>query len=373
MSAPANNAGCFKTAFYLGLGALGLWLGWQLLLVLGAGLATLSLALFNGLDASYGQLGGLYGYVLLGLGLGAAAGAIAAQQRFRLSKLVVVAAGAALALLLGSAVWVGASDGRLGDYFRAQNAPASASSAPAEAAAPTPAPAAPAATTEALPPQPAPMPADSVAAVAADTTSQPARGLRRVIVSAAPLRISWADSLAQPAAQLQEADTVRLLRQTPHWARVVRTGPDSAAAPAGWLRRTALGPLRGPEPTAPKGQSPRPAPTMQAGPPEPVAAAPGAPAHPTGHQQYAGQIGQESATYSLDWQANGVLSGSYFYNQQPAVVHRLTGEVAADGTLRLLEFTRGRQSARCVLQPRAGGYAGTLTTTSGQQLAMSLE
>ena len=375
MSAPANNAGCLKTALYLGLAGVGLLLGWQLLLVLSAGLGTLSLALFEGFDASYGQLGGLYGYGLLGLGLGAAAGAVAAQQRFRLSKLVMVVAVAAIALLLGSAVWVGTRDGRVNALPREQSVPASASNATAESAA-SQVSAAPAPTTESLPPATAPIPADSVATVEVvetDTTSQPAQGLRRVVVGYASLRTSWADSLAPPEAQLREADTVRLLRQAHHWARVVRTGADSAAAPTGWLRLAALRPLRTPAPAAPKRQLPRPAPVPQVDAPAPAAAAPAAPVHPTGHQQYTGYIGQLQATYFIDWQANGVLSGSYFYNQKPAIVYRLTGEVAADGALHLLEFTRGRQSARCVLQHQAGGYAGTMFNTGGQQLAMSLE
>ncbi|MGI4870729.1 MAG: hypothetical protein ACRYFX_06055 [Janthinobacterium lividum] len=367
MSEPAKNAGCLKTAFYVVAAGLGLWLAWHILLMLSSGLGQLSLALFRHLDTSYGRLGGLYGYVLLGLGLGAAAGAVAAQQRFRLNKLILVVAGTAV-LLLGSLVFVGATRRHrsTSGSTREQSPPATETSRTTDAPAPEVA----TATDEAPPEAP-----DPVAPAEADTTSQPAQGLRRVAVGHVPLRTAWTDSLAAPVAHLQKADTVRLLRRTHHWAQVIKTGADSTDAPTGWVHLAALRPLRA-RATATKRPPVKLAPTPPQAASEPVAVAPApttpVPAHPTGHQKYTGRIGQLTATYLLDWQADGTLSGSYFYDQKPEIVYRLTGALKTNGELHLVEFTRGRQSARCVLQRQAVGYAGTMSNTDGQQFAMSL-
>ena len=85
-----------KYLLYIALAVAGVWLAWLILKFLYYAFSYLALNLFLGLDLSvYGRLssGGWLGYALLGLGLGAAAGAIAAQRRFRLSKLIPAGAG----------------------------------------------------------------------------------------------------------------------------------------------------------------------------------------------------------------------------------------------------------------------------------------
>jgi hypothetical protein len=88
-----------KTTRYIILGLVAI----PALVLLYFALSYLAVNLFIGLDLSaYGQLaaGGWLGYVLLGLGLGAAGGTVAAQQRYRLHRGLLVAAGV-LALGLG--------------------------------------------------------------------------------------------------------------------------------------------------------------------------------------------------------------------------------------------------------------------------------
>ncbi len=93
---------------------------------------------------------------------------------------------------------------------------------------------------------------------------------------------------------------------------------------------------------------------------------------PTGHRQHTGQVDNSDVTYAIDWQDNGELSGTYYYNQSPGAIHRLTGAANAAGELRLLEVTRGKQSARCVLQRQNDGYVGTMSNSDGRQMPMSL-
>ena len=85
-----------KYLFYIVLAVAGVWIVWLILKFLYYAFSYLALNLFLGLDLSvYGRLssGGWLGYALLGLGLGAAGGAVAAQRRFRLSKLIPAGAG----------------------------------------------------------------------------------------------------------------------------------------------------------------------------------------------------------------------------------------------------------------------------------------
>lgn len=89
----------YKATLYIFLGLVALPALGLLYFVL----SYLAVNLFLGLDLSaYGQLaaGGWLGYALLGLGLGAAGGAVAAQQRYRLHRGLLLGAGA-LALGLG--------------------------------------------------------------------------------------------------------------------------------------------------------------------------------------------------------------------------------------------------------------------------------
>lgn len=106
---PSNNSGCLKLLLFLFVGplALGLlWLGGCLLAV------NLFIGLDNSVFARLGSVGGgdggaaWPGYVLLGAGLGAAAGAVAAQQRYRLSR-GLLGGVAALGLMLGAGALVG--------------------------------------------------------------------------------------------------------------------------------------------------------------------------------------------------------------------------------------------------------------------------
>jgi hypothetical protein len=90
-----TNSGV-KYLIYIALAAAGVWIAWLILKFLYYAFSYLSLNLFLSLDLSvYGRLssGGWLGYALLGLGFGAVGGAVAAQRRFRLSKMIPAGAG----------------------------------------------------------------------------------------------------------------------------------------------------------------------------------------------------------------------------------------------------------------------------------------
>lgn len=329
---------------FLLLVAVALWFTYQLL-------AVASPALFLRLDASYGRAGGAFGYALLGLGLGAAAGAIAAQRRYRLNKLILVGAGG-LALLLVGLAQLGNSEAST--YIATEDLQPTATEGEAVAAEPP---------TEELPAEPG-------AVATSDTSSLAAEGLQQITVRVAPLRSYWSDSLQAPVAYLHEGDTVRLLRRAHAWALV------SNATTVGWMRLAGLGPYEkdpAPEVVARaeemNEQEVKPAASTTHSVETPTAAV----EHPTGHQEHHGRVGQLNATYSLDWQPGGELSGSYFYDNTPTTIYRLTGYVSPEGELHLLEFTRGRQSASCTLTKQAAGYLGTMRNVDGREFEMALD
>ena len=377
MSNSSQNGGCFKPLLYIVLGLTALWPVWKLLRLLYSVLGYAAANLFLGLDLSYGRLGagGWPGYALLGLGLGAAAGAVAAQRRFRLNGLIVVAA-ATFALALLSVVYIGTT-ARSSDADAPQ-ATTEEAAAPAETKETDLADAAEPPTATVRQARPSGSKTASKPARLVYAVSQPAHGLRQVAVSFAPLRPNWADSLARPQTYLHKADTVRLLRRAQQWVKVAQVTTASATASTGWIRAAALQPLRAAAAPKPRRATPTVAATAAAAtavtakPVAPVAAA-AAVNWPLGHRQYTGRVGQLPVAYSLDWQKDGVCSGSYAYDSKPGTVYRLTGAGTASGELRLVEFTRGRQSARCVLQRQGVGFVGTMFNTDGQQFSMSLE
>ena len=245
-----------------------------------------------------------------------------------------------------------------------------------------------AATTTIVDLEPAEEPAMSTAAAATemlpDTASQTAYGWMQVAVTNAPLRTSWTDSLASPTVYLQPDDWVRVLRRARTWVQV--QGPADRSA-VGWIRRQALANLR---PSAPPDDAEAEPPasettesneTADNSDPEATAtndeatgtAAPATTSWPTGSRTYVGRIGNYHARFALDWQPDGQLSGTYRLDEQPGLVLRLTGAPAADGSLHLAEFTKGRLSARCVLQRQGEGFVGTMFNTDGRQFEMTLE
>ena len=367
MSNPQQNTGCVKIVLIV----VGVGLGFILLKFLYFASCYLAVNLFVGMDLStYGRIGtgGWAGYTLLGLGLGAAGGAIAAQRRFRLNKLVSIGA-VALVLILCCFVFIG----NTASSVAAAELPSTNEDAAATTANET--------TTE------IPEAGEPSTEVVADTTSQPADGF---LMSTGTVAVwdNWTDSLRSTSTYLHAYDTVRLVRRVGAWVRVVNGGAAQRDdIPTGWVRlarlsslpeqntdesarpqQTAVEASRKPSATASTRDSTESAP--ERGISEPAAASV---AWPTGHHQHTGQIGKLAATYSLDWQPSGVLTGSYYYDKDPSTIYRLTGAATTDGELRLVEFTRGRQSARCELKLRDGTYVGTMFNTDGRQFPISLE
>ena len=366
MSEPQQNSGCVK--FILAALAVGAGL-WLLQKVYTVGLAVGFDAVLA-LDASaYGRLlapAAWPGYTLLGLGLGGAAGAVAAQRRFRLTPGIAWGA-AALGLALLALVGYGNAAADTLAVLERTTTTETTTTAADETAVTLPADAA--------------IPTETAAYLAPDTTSQPADGWMQVAVQSAPLRTDWTDSTAAPVDYLQPDDWVRVLRRVRHWALV--QGPADRLA-VGWMRTQALANLRLSAPplaaaASKTTETDEPAEAPEATNPAPAEAAAAAamsataPAWPTGHREYTGQTGNFHARYALDWQPNGELSGTYRLDEQPGLVLRLTGAPAADGALHLAEFTRGKLTARCVLQRQGEGFAGTMFNTDGRQFEMTLD
>jgi hypothetical protein len=372
-TAPNNNGGCGKTLLYLLLGSAGLWIGWHALQWLYYAFSYAGANALLALDlSSYGQLADSYwlGYGVLGLGLGAAGGAIAAQRRFGLARAVAVGGWVAIVLLLGIVYATIETDDSTETSTSIVEPQPVQTPTLSTLAAPAPAP-------DAERPH--------RAAAQLDTSSIAAEGWQQVVGSAAPLLAYWPDSLAKPLDYLQEGDTVQLLRRAHAWVQVASIAADRVTS-IGWVHLAGLRPLAAtdelptevPEATVWAAEKTTKA-TSKTKKSKynrsvaPDSTAPATPPHPLGHQQHMGQVGDQAVTYALDWQPNGELSGTYYYNQQPNKLYRLTGAMTASGELHLLEMTRGRQSGRCILQRQGDSYIGQMVDTEGNQRSMTLE
>jgi hypothetical protein len=142
----------------------------------------------------------------------------------------------------------------------------------------------------------------------------------------------------------------------------------SGQTTAGWLRRSDLRP------------SEQPSPEVQAEGDDsvPVAETAVAPEETTPDETQAqpsvwrGNVGQAPATFSLRWQSDGTVQGSYFYTNNPDQVYTLTGRETADGELELTEYTGEQESATCHLTLADDCYSGTMDNTDGRTLPMKV-
>lgn len=65
--------------------------------------------------------------------------------------------------------------------------------------------------------------------------------------------------------------------------------------------------------------------------------------------EYEGTVGKMKAVFSLDWQDDGTVTGTYAYPDRPGTVYTLRGKNAAEGELYLEEYTGDEFTARCYL------------------------
>lgn len=70
---------------------------------------------------------------------------------------------------------------------------------------------------------------------------------------------------------------------------------------------------------------------------------------PTAAAEYEGTVGKVKAIFSLDWQDDGTVTGTYAYRDRPGTVYTLRGKNAAEGELYLEEYTGDEFTARCYL------------------------
>lgn len=372
MSNPQQNTGCVKIVLVV----VGVGLGFILLKFLYFASCYLAVNLFIGMDSStYGRVGtnAWAGYALLGLGLGAAGGAIAAQRRFRLNKLVSIGA-VALVLVLCSFVFIGnTASGVAAAELPPVSVPGDALESSSVIASDTTL-------------------SDSVSDQALSKSDTPSKGpglssdnapnlLEKTFRYIKQHRVKDVSNIIPDTygefetAMLEDTTNIIALHEVfkaEKWEGA-ELGDEQFAMLmlSGLQRKTQATPIQtAVRPSKETSVRDSVSYTSEKHDSEPVAPSV---AFPTGHRQYTGQVGRLAATYSLDWQPSGVLTGSYYYDKDPSTTYRLTGAATATGELRLVEFTRGRQSARCELKLHDGTYVGTMFNTDGRQFPMNLE
>lgn len=92
--------------------------------------------------------------------------------------------------------------------------------------------------------------------------------------------------------------------------------------------------------------------------------------------EYRGKVGKLPAVFSLDWSADGTVTGTYSHPSRPGKTYRLQGNNAEAGKLYLEEYTGQTLTARCHLTKKltegAVVWSGEMRNTDGRVLAMEL-
>ena len=97
---------------------------------------------------------------------------------------------------------------------------------------------------------------------------------------------------------------------------------------------------------------------------------------PTNASDYSGNVGRWKAAYSLNWNANGEVEGTYHYPGKRKTVYTLKGNVASEGELYLEEYTGKKLSARCYLTETQTDtmiiWKGKMHNTDGRKFDMTI-
>lgn len=93
--------------------------------------------------------------------------------------------------------------------------------------------------------------------------------------------------------------------------------------------------------------------------------------------RYTGNVGRLQANYSITWNPDGTVSGTYTYpTRNDGVVYRLIGNNHTDGQLYLEEYTGAKITARIKLSKSVTGnevvWSGTMQNTDGGTFPMKM-
>jgi len=86
--------------------------------------------------------------------------------------------------------------------------------------------------------------------------------------------------------------------------------------------------------------------------------------------EYSGNVGNLSAKFSLRWNNDNTIEGTYFYPAQASITYTLKGKDAGNGNIELTEYTGNAISAHCQLQANGNCYNGKMNNTDGRHLNM---
>lgn len=91
--------------------------------------------------------------------------------------------------------------------------------------------------------------------------------------------------------------------------------------------------------------------------------------------EYRGTVGKLSAIFTLDWNEDGSVKGSYYHPARPGVTYQLAGKNLSAGTLYLEEFSGPKLTARCDLSKQVNGdvisWVGEMRNLDGRTFPLS--
>lgn len=99
------------------------------------------------------------------------------------------------------------------------------------------------------------------------------------------------------------------------------------------------------------------------------------PASTAEETRYSGYVGKMNAEFSLYWNEDRSVQGSYQYPDRPGTIYRISGSNPREGELFLEEYTNRELTARCVLQKRIEAdvivWEGVMLNLDGRRFPMA--
>lgn len=85
-----------------------------------------------------------------------------------------------------------------------------------------------------------------------------------------------------------------------------------------------------------------------------------------------GKVGKLDASYTLTWNSDGTISGTYYYPNKPNTKYTLLGKDLSGGKIQLTEYTGNNVSANCNLTLEGSCYIGQMNNTDGRNFKMTI-
>lgn len=89
-------------------------------------------------------------------------------------------------------------------------------------------------------------------------------------------------------------------------------------------------------------------------------------------KSFSGNVGNLKTSYSLTWNSDGTIIGTYYYPNKPNTTYTLKGSDLGNGKIQLSEYTGSNVTANCYLTLQGNCYVGQMNNTDGRAFKMTM-